>query len=169
MTLLAQYYQADTDPAVFRAMAGDWWDVLGTMPQGAVAVACTDYLRDEARIRPTPGAIRALALKAMQRDKRLAPSLPQPDRLRIEELPRERVTPEQAARILDENGLTPRRLAAIAMGRRMPAPVQAEYEDQLPAPVPSVEEILARPYTDEERRRMASLRGSHAAAENFWE
>ncbi len=156
MTLLKHYFEADEDPAVIREMARDWIEILAPYPEGAIAAACRTYLVDEPRKRPTPGAIRALAVKAMDADPRLRPqrlALPAPV-----EPERVRVTPEAAARILAENGLTPARLAAIANGRRMPPPNQPGHVEPPPAPPLTVEEIVARPYTDAERERMRALR-----------
>jgi len=154
VTLLSHYFQPDTDPAVVRAIAEDWWDVLAPYPEAAVAQACKDYLRDEPKVRPTPGAIRSLAIKAMAADPRLAPpALPKPP-----EPERVRVTPEAAARILHEAGLTPQRMAAIANGRRMPPPNMPGYEEPPPERPKTIEEIVARPYTDAERARMVALR-----------
>lgn len=157
MTLLSHYYLPDTDPAVIRMAAVDWLDILGPYPQAAIAEACREYLRDEPKARPTPGAIRALAVKALDRDKLLAPALPPPP-----EAERVRCSPEAAARILDEHGMTAARLAAIAAGRRMPPPNQPGHVPPPPLPEPTVEEIVARPYTAAE---LARIRRNHGLPE----
>jgi hypothetical protein len=155
VTLLKHYFEADEDPAVIREMARDWIEVLGELPEAAIAEACRTYLCDEPRKRPTPGAIRGLALKVAVRDARIArPALPPPP-----EPERVPATPEARARILAEFGLTERHLTAISNGRRMPRPGTMNHDE--PEPIrPTVEEIAARPYTDAERARMAHLRGS---------
>jgi hypothetical protein len=159
VTLLKHYFEADEDPAVIREMARDWIEILAPYPQEAIAAACRTYLVDEPRKRPTPGAIRVLAIKAMDADPRL-----RPERLALArpvERERVRVTPEAAARILAEAGLTPRRLSAIANGRRMPLAGRLSHEDGETAPPPPAtpEEIAARPYTEAEKARMRMLRG----------
>ena len=165
MTLLRFYWESDEDAAVLAEMARDWIEILGPIPQGAVAEACRLYLRDEPRKRPTPGAIRALAMQAMKSDPRL---MPVPPSHQLTEAPRERCSPEVAAQILEEAGLTPARLAAITYGRRMPPPMQPGYEEPAPAPHLTVEEIAARPYTAEE---LARVRRNHGirSPEPEWE
>ena len=168
MTLLSHYFQPDTDPAVIRASAADWLDILSPFPQGAVGAACRDYLRDEPKVRPTPGAIRALVLKHLEREMAEAAArraaLPPPERPRLAQPERTPATEEQRARILAEFGMTERRMAAILGGRRMPPPNQPGYVEPPPEPPRSAEEAAARPYTADELARMRALR-PHAPEE----
>jgi len=113
MTLLSHYYQPDTDPAVVRAMAADWWDVLGAFPRDAIERACREWLREGTR-RPAPGEIRALVVRELAAQRLALPPPPPPP-----EPERERVSPERAAEILAEAGFSPDRLSAL-MARRMP-------------------------------------------------
>lgn len=110
MTLLSHYYQPDTDPAVVRMMAADWWDVLGAFQRQAVEQACREWLRDGTR-RPAPADIRALVGKQLARQHVSLPPPPEPER--------ERCSPERAAEILREAGFSEVRLQSL-MSRRMP-------------------------------------------------
>jgi hypothetical protein len=66
-TLLAHYFQPGSPSEVLEAAIDDWIEALGQFPQQAIQAACTEYLREEPRRRPTPGAIRDYAEKAIDR------------------------------------------------------------------------------------------------------
>lgn len=61
-TLMVHYFVADMPVALAGAVLHDWVDILGDLPQHAIAEACRKWLRLEPRKRPTPGDIRALAM-----------------------------------------------------------------------------------------------------------
>lgn len=123
MTLLSHYFQPDTDPAIVRMAAADWWDVLSDLPEAAIAEACRAYLRDEPSKRPTPGAIRALAIRADEVARwggltALPPPEPKP------EPPRVVASMEARARILAEAGMTEDRLTRAAPKRMDTSPAE---------------------------------------------
>lgn len=87
---------------LLTAMASDWVEVLGGMPQAAVQQACVQYLRNEPRRRPTPGAILELARLAMPPPtivRQVAPP---------QEPKRDVATKEQREAIMDEIGFRPK-------------------------------------------------------------
>lgn len=101
-TLLSHYWRDDDPMELLTAMAADWVEVMAGMPQQAVQQACIQYLRDEPRRKPTPGAILELARLAMP-----APSIvrqfsahPEPKR--------DVVTKEQREAIMNEIGFRPK-------------------------------------------------------------
>jgi len=65
-TLLAHYFQPDNPSEVLEAAIDDWVDMLKPFSQQAIQAACTEYLRSEPRRRPTPGAIRDFAERAVE-------------------------------------------------------------------------------------------------------
>jgi hypothetical protein len=110
VTLLSHYYRPDDDPEIMRAQAGDWYVVLKGFPIYAINQACVDYLTDEPRRKPAPGAIVELCRKIMpkprlgvQDDERMA--LPRPEKSQEER--------ERASRFLAQAGFTPKRIEAI--------------------------------------------------------
>jgi hypothetical protein len=84
-------------------MGRDWADILEGMPQDAIAKACTAYLREEPRRKPTPGAVYALARNYIPRPV-IVSRAPEPEAPK-----RERVSAERAAEILAESGFRPRK------------------------------------------------------------
>lgn len=83
-------------------MAADWVEVMAGMPQQAVQQACVQYLRNEPRRRPTPGAILELARMAMPLPVivRQVVAMPEPKR--------EVLTKEQRDAIMQEVGFRPK-------------------------------------------------------------
>lgn len=122
MVLLSHFYQAETDPAVVRAQAADWFDTLWDVPQFAVEAACRDYLRSGPRRRPSPGDIRNMAALHLPK-----PSRKNADDLAIEGPRPERVSPEAAAAMLAAAGFTPRRMEAV---RQSPMALSLETAHQ---------------------------------------
>jgi len=163
MTLFHHYYQPDTDPAVVAMAVADWCAALGGMAQVDVDAAFGDWIRDRDR-RPTPGEVRALAVRAAERrtaaSRRALPPHPEPER--------ERCSPEAAARILAEAGLTPARIAAVRLGKRMPPPGRhGAGGPEAPPPPPDEWDIARRPVTAEQvalTRRLHGLAGRGAGA-----
>lgn len=103
-TLLSHYWRDDDPMELLTAMASDWVEVLAGMPQPAVQEACIQYLRNEPRRKPTPGAILEMARLAMP-----APTVvrtftppPQPERKR------DVATKEQREAIMNEIGFRPK-------------------------------------------------------------
>lgn len=154
-TIFGHYYQPDANPAVARMIAEDWWDALRDLPQAAVDTACRGWIRHGPPRRPTPSEIREMAVKADEAARydamlKLAPPPPPPEPERVP------CPPEARARILASAGMTERRINAIQTGRAMPrAGTTSHDEIEVAPPPPTVEQIVARPYTDEERTRMA--------------
>ena len=105
VTLLSHYYRPDDDPEILRAQAADWYVVLKGFPIYAINAACVDYLANEPRRKPAPGAIVELCRKVMPKprlgadDQRLA--LPEPERVRVSK--------EVANEILAQAGFAPKR------------------------------------------------------------
>lgn len=60
-TLLSHYYQPDTPQEVEEAAMDDWIEILLPFRQRDIERACSGYLRDQPRRRPSPGEIRARA------------------------------------------------------------------------------------------------------------
>jgi hypothetical protein len=125
VTLLSHYYRPDDDPEILRAQAADWYVVLKGFPIYAINAACVDYLANEPRRKPAPGAIVELCRKVMPRprigaddDERL--SLPKPERAPE--------TKARASEIMERAGFTPKRLDAVM--RRPMARTEAELYDE---------------------------------------
>lgn len=70
-TLLSHYFQPDQPIEVQDAALEDWAEMLTPYSRQAIEYACTSYLRDQPRRRPTPGDIRVRAI-----GHRTAPSVP---------------------------------------------------------------------------------------------
>ena len=88
------------------AMAADWVEILAGMPQKAVQEACIQYLRNEPRRKPTPGAILEMARMAMPapavvRNFTAAPVLA-PDRVVV--------TKDQREAIMEDVGFRPKQV-----------------------------------------------------------
>lgn len=101
-TLLSHYWRDDDPIELLTAMAADWVEVMAGMPQQAVQQACVQYLRNEPRRRPTPGAILELARMAMPLPVivRHVVAMPEPKR--------EVLTKEQREAIMQEVGFRPK-------------------------------------------------------------
>ena len=101
-TLLSHYWRDDDPIELLTAMAADWVEVMAGMPQQAVQQACVQYLRNEPRRRPTPGAILELARMAMPLPVivRQVVAMPEPKR--------EVLTKEQRDAIMHEVGFRPK-------------------------------------------------------------
>ena len=101
-TLLSHYWRDDDPIELLTAMAADWVEVMAGMPQQAVQQACVQYLRNEPRRRPTPGAILELARMAMPAPVivRQVVAMPEPKR--------EVITKEQRDAIMQEVGFRPK-------------------------------------------------------------
>lgn len=84
-------------------IAADWVEVLGGMPQAAIHQACVQYLRNEPRRRPTPGAILELARIAVPPPAIVRHPDPMPPQKR------DLVTKEQRDAIMDEIGFRPKK------------------------------------------------------------
>lgn len=67
-TLMAHYFTPDMPQALAGAVLNDWVDIIGDLPQHAIAEACQKWLRTEPRKRPGPGDIRELALRLVERE-----------------------------------------------------------------------------------------------------
>ena len=100
-TLLSHYWREDDPDALTTAIASDWVEVLAGMPQRAIQNACVQYLRDEPRRKPTPGAILELTRAAAPPPRMVVanfPPLPKP----------ERISGERANEIMSEIGFRPK-------------------------------------------------------------
>lgn len=102
--LLSHYFQPDSPSEILDAAIDDWVDMISQFSEADINRACSTYLRDQPRRRPTPGDIRARCMtyreEAMRKYRR---SLPPPP----EEPTKPRVTKEEADRITSELGFTP--------------------------------------------------------------
>lgn len=98
-TLLSHYWREDDPSELNEALGRDWADILEGMTQDAISKACTAYLRDEPRRKPSPGAIYALAREFTPRP--VVVSQPEPER--------EKISAERAAEIMAEVGFKPQR------------------------------------------------------------
>jgi hypothetical protein len=83
------------------AIASDWVEVLAGMPQRSIQTACLQYLRDEPRRKPTPGAVLALARNAAPQPPRLVVAYTAPP-------PPERISAARATEIMNEFGFRPK-------------------------------------------------------------
>jgi hypothetical protein len=102
-TLLCHYWREDDPSELNEAIARDWADTLEGLPQEAIAKACTAYLRQEPRRKPTPGAIYAMARDFIPRPVVVASA-------QVAEVQRPpRVSAERAAEILAEAGFRPKK------------------------------------------------------------
>lgn len=102
---MSHYYQPENSNEVFEAALGDWLECLTSISQQAIEHACSAYLRDQPRRRPTPGDIRGRALDFDgRREREIIAALPKPE---PKQENRKRVDPEAAARIMNELGFTP--------------------------------------------------------------
>lgn len=122
MVLLSHFYQAETDPAVVRAQAADWFDTLWDVPQADIEAACRSYLRSGPRRRPSPGDIRNLAVVPKAAGPRRTA-----DDLALMAPEVERVSPDAANAILAAAGFTPRRMEAV---RQSPMALSLETAHQ---------------------------------------
>lgn len=61
-TLLLHYWTDDNPRAVVEKLAADWVEVLAGFSEATLARAAQRYLTSEPRKRPTPGAVRELAV-----------------------------------------------------------------------------------------------------------
>lgn len=66
-TLLAHYFQPENPAELQEAAIDDWIAMLLPFSKQAIEAACSDYLRNEARRRPTPGSIVVMAESASRR------------------------------------------------------------------------------------------------------
>lgn len=105
-TLLGHYWREDDPAEMTEAMGRDWADILEGLPQSAIASACMDYLRDQPKRKPTPGAIYALAREKIPRPASVTPVL----RIVDYQAGRERVTAEAAAEIMKHAGFKPKKM-----------------------------------------------------------
>lgn len=116
---LAAYYDPDTDPEIRAGVRKMYAKALGDMPGFAVLKAFAEWERSGGR-RPTPADLRTLAERAVEpfgkelARREAAEALANRE---AEDRARQRVSPEAAARIMAEAGMTPDRLMAI---RRFP-------------------------------------------------
>ena len=101
-TLLSHYWREDDPDALTTAIASDWVEVLAGMPQRAIQNACVQYLRDEPRRKPTPGAILQMA-RASAPPPRLVVTQPAPQPPKPE-----RISAQRAAEIMNEVGFRPK-------------------------------------------------------------
>lgn len=102
-TLLGHYWREDDDPALLAAMGKDWADVLEGLPQEYIQRACVAYLREETR-KPKPCDIYERARRMMPR-----PEITPVAREEAMRPHHERVTADQANKILEEAGFRPKR------------------------------------------------------------
>jgi hypothetical protein len=102
-TLLSHYWRDDDPMELLTAMATDWVEVLAGMPQSALQQACIQYLRDEPRRRPTPGAILDLARRILP-----PPSLVRKVSMPPVEVDRIVATKDQREAIMNEIGFRPK-------------------------------------------------------------
>lgn len=100
ITLLSHYWRDDDPVELTAAIGADWANVLEGLPQEYIQRACIEYMRDEPKRKPSPGAIYQIARRMMPK-----PSpVPEPERTEP------RVSPEAAAEILKQAGFAPRRM-----------------------------------------------------------
>ncbi len=99
-TLLSHYWREDDPDALTTAIANDWVEVLAGMPQRAIQNACVQYLRDEPRRKPTPGAILELTRAAAPPPRLIVSQAPPPPKP-------ERISAERANEIMKEVGFRP--------------------------------------------------------------
>lgn len=103
LTLLSHYYRPDDPVELTAAIGQDWAEVLKSLPRESIQKACIEYVRDNPRRRPTPGAIYELASKHIIRSLKAAPKP-----VLVEQKPK-RMTGEQSNKILKEAGIRPRK------------------------------------------------------------
>jgi hypothetical protein len=105
VTLLGHYWRADDPVELSAAIAADWAEVLEGIPQDFIQKACLKYLKDNPARKPTPGAIRALAVALM-------PSRPRPiptDHITPMRAVEDRCSKEAASEIMRAAGFRPRK------------------------------------------------------------
>lgn len=103
-TLLCHYWRDDDPSELNEALGRDWADILEGMPQDVINRACVEYLRLDARRKPTPGAIYALARAFMPPVAVVAArSTPRPP-------PAPKMTAETANAIMEQAGFRPKRI-----------------------------------------------------------
>ena len=95
--LLSHYYQPEIAPEVEEEGLADWIEILMPFPRATIDVAGRQYLRDEPRRRPTPGAIHELASSLMPKPAVVARIEPPPEPPR--ELPSLERRQEMAAEV----------------------------------------------------------------------
>lgn len=59
-TLLSHYFQPDNPAEVMEAAVDDWVSALARFSRADIEAACSRYLRQEPRRRPTPGSVAAM-------------------------------------------------------------------------------------------------------------
>jgi hypothetical protein len=97
--LLGHYYQPDVPQEVREAAIDDWIDALSVFSRETIERACSRYIKSHGSRRPTPGDIRNNALRIDRDSTPRALPPPEPER--------EKVSPEVAARIIEDAGFTP--------------------------------------------------------------
>lgn len=99
LTLLSHYWRDDDPVELTAAIGQDWADVLEGLPQDVIQRACIRYQREEARRKPTPGAIYAIARDLMPRPTVVnsRPETAEEKRAYLEGAARDRVNPERKA------------------------------------------------------------------------
>lgn len=164
MTLLSHFFTPDTDPAVARAQAQDWWEVLSPFSEAAISEACREWLRAGPPRRPTPGEIRTLIGRDMAARTRgrlePVPALPPPDA--GVDMDRRAADAAMAKRVLDSVGFTPQRFAYV-QAHPMATSVEDVDEDGKAKRVPHWSELpgttMHRMASAERERRL--LDGSY--------
>ena len=101
--LLDGYWQNRPSDIVKAEIIMDWMDALEAFTPDEIRNACRDWLKNNPRRKPNTGDIRGLILADRQAVVRAVPQ--------IEETPKERVTAEAAAAIMEQAGFAPKRIA----------------------------------------------------------
>ena len=112
---LANFYDPDQDPKLRAAVRATFAKSLADLPKWAIDRGFAEWERTMTR-RPTPADIRILAEREVEpfgKEAARRERLDREHRQEAEDRDRQRVTPEAAARIIAEAGMTPDRLMAI--------------------------------------------------------
>lgn len=104
--MLSAYFQPHEAEEIRAAHLAWWCDELQDWTQEQVVWALRRWNRDNPRLRPTPGDILAICMRA--RGEKVAASMPRP----APEPERKRVSPEEAAAILARAGIGVKRMGA---------------------------------------------------------
>lgn len=113
--VLALYFEPDTDPQAKAAIREEYVRALAAFPAWAMHRACDQWVKSSVR-RPSPGELAILAGKEIQPftdELARRKALEDAEREEEERRARDRVSPEAAARIMAEAGMTPDRLQMV--------------------------------------------------------
>lgn len=103
-------WERDRNSAAHDRLVSDWMDALHDYPLDEVQAACREWVMSSPRKMPNEGdilgIIKTRRFSAMQAHKVTMPAQAEP--------PRKRPTPEEAARIIREAGLSVKRMGGTA-------------------------------------------------------